>query len=119
MSPDFWAQASQSDLTTKRLRTDTGLEGTAGIAELAVFHPVSYTGTISKPNTLLMELRPQVDTVAKRLMSNQTKIANASELNKVVFRESATAPASRKFVSLFPGLGYAAGYKVGSTRDWM
>lgn len=66
--------------------------GTAGIAELAVFHPV--------------------DTVAKRLMSNQTKIANASELNKVVFRESATAPASRKFVSLFPGLGYAAGYKV-------
>lgn len=66
--------------------------GTAGIAELAVFHPV--------------------DTVAKRLMSNQTKIANATELNSVVFRETANAPFSRKFVSLFPGLGYAAGYKV-------
>lgn len=77
---------------------------------------MSHTGTISKPDALLMQLHPQVDTVAKRLMSNQTKIANASELTKVVFRESATAPASRKFVSLFPGLGYAAGYKVGFMR---
>jgi hypothetical protein len=47
-------------------------------------------------------------------MSNQTKIANATELNSVIFRETANAPFSRKFVSLFPGLGYAAGYKVGN-----
>ncbi|OTA97206.1 hypothetical protein M434DRAFT_392164 [Hypoxylon sp. CO27-5] len=66
--------------------------GSAGIAELAVFHPV--------------------DTIAKRLMSNQTKIKNASELNKVIFKEKADAPFGRKFFSLFPGLGYAAGYKV-------
>ncbi|EEY15386.1 Mitochondrial GTP/GDP carrier protein 1 [Verticillium nonalfalfae] len=66
--------------------------GSAGIAELAVFHPV--------------------DTIAKRLMSNQTKITNAAELNKVVFRDTANAAAGRKFFSLFPGLGYAAGYKV-------
>lgn len=30
---------------------------------------------------------------------------------QVVFREHATAPAGRKLMSLFPGLGYAAGYK--------
>ncbi|KAI1474144.1 mitochondrial carrier, partial [Daldinia eschscholtzii] len=66
--------------------------GSAGIAELAVFHPV--------------------DTIAKRLMSNQTKIKNSSELNKVIFKEKAEAPFGRKFFSLFPGLGYAAGYKV-------
>ncbi|RYP57484.1 hypothetical protein DL769_009446 [Monosporascus sp. CRB-8-3] len=66
--------------------------GSAGIAELAVFHPV--------------------DTIAKRLMSNQTRVASMSELNKVIFKEKATAPLGRKFFSLFPGLGYAAGYKV-------
>ncbi|KAI1493033.1 putative YHM1 [Biscogniauxia mediterranea] len=66
--------------------------GAAGISELAVFHPV--------------------DTIAKRLMSNQTRITNVSQLNTVIFKEKATAPAGRKFFSLFPGLGYAAGYKV-------
>jgi hypothetical protein len=66
--------------------------GSAGIAELMIFHPV--------------------DTIAKRLMSNQTKIAGAGQLNKVIFRDTANATVGRKFVSLFPGLGYAAGYKV-------
>ncbi|KAI0131457.1 mitochondrial carrier [Daldinia grandis] len=66
--------------------------GSAGISELAVFHPV--------------------DTIAKRLMSNQTKIKNSSELNKVIFKDKAEAAFSKKFFSLFPGLGYAAGYKV-------
>lgn len=33
-------------------------------------------------------------------------------MNKVIFKEHAGAPLGRKFVSLFPGLGYAAGYKV-------
>ncbi|RDL38420.1 Uncharacterized protein BP5553_02760 [Venustampulla echinocandica] len=66
--------------------------GSAGISELAVFHPV--------------------DTIAKRLMSNHGKITSVSQLNTVIFKEKATAPAGKKFFSLFPGLGYAAGYKV-------
>ncbi|EHK15901.1 uncharacterized protein TRIVIDRAFT_74961 [Trichoderma virens Gv29-8] len=66
--------------------------GSAGISELAIFHPV--------------------DTIAKRLMSNQTRVASASQLNQVIFKDKASAPLGRKFVSLFPGLGYAAGYKV-------
>lgn len=65
---------------------------TAGICELAVFHPV--------------------DTTAKRLMSNSTRVANLSELNKVVFREHATEGLGKRMMSLFPGLGYAAGYKI-------
>jgi hypothetical protein len=65
--------------------------GASGVAELLVFHPV--------------------DTVAKRLMSNKAK-ASTSSLNSIIFRDYATASAGRKFMSLFPGLGYAAGYKV-------
>ncbi|KDE03639.1 mitochondrial GTP/GDP carrier protein 1 [Microbotryum lychnidis-dioicae p1A1 Lamole] len=63
--------------------------GTAGIAELMLFHPV--------------------DTIAKRLMSNKTV---GLPVNEIVFKQHATAPAGAKFLSLFPGLGYAAGYKV-------
>jgi hypothetical protein len=35
-----------------------------------------------------------------------------SSLNTVIFKNAATASIPRKFLSLFPGLGYAAGYKV-------
>jgi len=66
--------------------------GSAGIAELAIFHPV--------------------DTIAKRLMSNQGKVASVSRLNEVIFKSYAHEGVFRKFRSLFPGLGYAAGYKV-------
>ena len=45
-------------------------------------------------------------------MSNETRVANLSQLNTVIFKDKASAPFGRKFVSLFPGLGYAAGYKV-------
>lgn len=65
---------------------------TAGICELAVFHPV--------------------DTTAKRLMSNSSKITSASQLNQVVFREHAQESFGKRFFTLFPGLGYAAGYKI-------
>ncbi|KND94024.1 putative mitochondrial carrier [Tolypocladium ophioglossoides CBS 100239] len=41
-----------------------------------------------------------------------SQVANASQLNQVIFKDKAGAPIGRKFVSLFPGLGYAAGYKV-------
>merc|ERR1711939_756931 len=63
--------------------------GTSGIAELIIFHPV--------------------DTVAKRLMSNKV---TGKPMMEIVFREHANARAGQKFLSLFPGLGYAAGYKV-------
>lgn len=33
-------------------------------------------------------------------------------MSQVLFRDFATAPFHRKMLSLFPGLGYAAGYKV-------
>ncbi|KAI0075844.1 mitochondrial carrier [Panus rudis PR-1116 ss-1] len=65
--------------------------GASGVAELLVFHPV--------------------DTIAKRLMSNKTKVTFSS-LGPIIFREHAAAPLGRKLLSLFPGLGYAAGYKV-------
>ena len=65
--------------------------GASGVAELLVFHPV--------------------DTVAKRLMSNKSKVSG-STLSTIIFRDAASAPLTTKFLSLFPGLGYAAGYKV-------
>ncbi|KAF2840387.1 mitochondrial carrier [Patellaria atrata CBS 101060] len=69
-----------------------GAVGCAGIAELMVFHPV--------------------DTTAKRLMSNQTRITSAAQLSAVVFKDKAAAPIGTRFFSLFPGLGYAAAYKI-------
>lgn len=45
-------------------------------------------------------------------MSNQGRIVGAAQLSRVIFKDTATAPVSTKFLSLFPGLGYAAGYKV-------
>jgi hypothetical protein len=41
------------------------------------------------------------------------KVLSASQLNQVIFKDKASAPVGKKFTSLFPGLGYAAGYKVG------
>lgn len=43
---------------------------------------------------------------------NLRQINGVTHLNQVIFKDKATAPATRKFFSLFPGLGYAAGYKV-------
>ncbi|THU92261.1 mitochondrial carrier [Dendrothele bispora CBS 962.96] len=65
--------------------------GASGVAELLVFHPV--------------------DTVAKRLMSNKGKVS-LSTISPIIFRDYASATLPRKLFSLFPGLGYAAGYKV-------
>lgn len=52
-----------------------------------------------------------VDTIAKRLMSNRSH-ASLGNLNQIIFKNAANAPVLTKFMSLFPGLGYAAGYKV-------
>lgn len=52
-----------------------------------------------------------VDTIAKRLMSNRGQVS-MSTINGIIFKNAANAPALSKFMSLFPGLGYAAGYKI-------
>jgi hypothetical protein len=74
----------------------------------------------------------QVDTISKRLMSNRANVCTIQPLhqtviqrsdrpiiqlsfqtlNAVVFRNAAEASVGGKFLSLFPGLGYAAGYKI-------
>lgn len=64
----------------------------AGICEIAVFHPV--------------------DTISKRLMSNTTKVTNLTLLNQVIFRQHAQEAFGKRIFTLFPGLGYAACYKV-------
>ncbi|KAF9947684.1 Mitochondrial GTP/GDP carrier protein 1 [Modicella reniformis] len=74
--------------------------GTSGFLELMIFHPI--------------------DTVAKRLMSNQTRLFASGEAlsvglantNKVIFKDAANAAFFKKYASLFPGLGFAAGYKI-------
>jgi hypothetical protein len=40
------------------------------------------------------------------------QIASVSQLNQVIFKDKAQVSVGNKFFSLFPGLGYAAGYKV-------
>jgi len=69
---------------------------TAGACELMLFHPV--------------------DTVTKRLMSSKTKYIEpgrtAANLNMIIFKKQAQAGMLSKAASLFPGLGFAAGYKV-------
>jgi hypothetical protein len=64
--------------------------GCAGCCELAVFHPI--------------------DTVTKRLMSNES--ASAGRLSEVVFRQHMHAGAFGKWKSLFPGIGFGAAYKI-------
>ncbi|CAG8478885.1 10087_t:CDS:2 [Ambispora gerdemannii] len=74
--------------------------GTSGILELFLFHPV--------------------DTVAKRLMTNTNKVFEkgaplsqaGQNLNAVIFKKEANSSLLQKYASLFPGLGFAACYKV-------
>ncbi|ORZ41358.1 mitochondrial carrier domain-containing protein [Catenaria anguillulae PL171] len=74
---------------------------TSGALELICFHPV--------------------DTIAKRLMSNQSvkvfgpgmSFAQSTDAaSKIIFRDAYSKPAGARYLSLFPGLGFAAGYKV-------
>ncbi|KAI1916012.1 high copy suppressor of abf2 [Ophidiomyces ophidiicola] len=97
MAPVVLAPAAGAGAAAKDIKKESATarllgSGSAGIAELLIFHPV--------------------DTTAKRLMSNQSKITSVPAFNKVVFKDFASASVLRKFTSLFPGLGYAAGYKV-------
>ncbi|CCI46516.1 unnamed protein product [Albugo candida] len=65
---------------------------TSGVLELMIFHPV--------------------DTVAKRLMTNINKVTSIHDLSNVIFRDASEKPLIQRYRSLFPGLGFAAGYKV-------
>lgn len=107
-----------------------GLIGSAGIAELLVFHPVCllmrtlfreqgmtdyligwyHRQTIdeqSRTSTLFIHRWKEENWHCMRWQAN-----TAAALNQVIFKDYATASVGRKFTSLFPGLGYAAGYKV-------
>lgn len=89
------AGAGQSDRKGWRGPTAAML---AGFMEIAVFHPF--------------------DTVSKRLMSNQQPVVaqNFSEtcarLNSVIFKGAEDTNLLGKIRHLYPGSGYAAGYKV-------
>eukprot|EP00835_Amoeboradix_gromovi_P004224 NODE_316_length_11188_cov_0.303905.p4 type:complete len:293 gc:universal NODE_316_length_11188_cov_0.303905:1816-2694(+) len=78
---------SQKDSTTSSTARVFG-SATAGIAEIFLFHPI--------------------DTIAKRLMTNKVAIP----LNQIVFRDKYQAPLIQRYKSLFPGLGFAASYKI-------
>jgi Mitochondrial carrier protein len=70
----------------------------AGFSELIVFHPV--------------------DTIAKRLMSFEKRVIQSNVsgtlavLNTIIFKSKADASVLTKYASLFPGLGFGAGYKI-------
>lgn len=70
--------------------------GTAGLLELILFHPV--------------------DTIAKRLMTNESKIFGSGEavknLNKAIFKKHAEASLLTRYGSLFPGIEFGAAYKI-------
>ncbi|KAF9112570.1 hypothetical protein BGX27_003161 [Mortierella sp. AM989] len=91
--------------TSKSKHSESGVarlcgSATSGFLELVIFHPI--------------------DTIAKRLMSNQTRLfasgqplsVGISATNKVIFKDTANAAFMKKYASLFPGLGFAAGYKI-------
>jgi len=96
MSPSAVGKSNHSESITARLLGS----GTSGALELFIFHPV--------------------DTVAKRLMSNQTNIfavgkpmsTAMNDLSAVIFRQYTVAPPLQRYISLFPGFGFAAGYKI-------
>ncbi|KAI9922316.1 hypothetical protein PsorP6_001517 [Peronosclerospora sorghi] len=63
-----------------------------GLCEIMVFHPVN--------------------TIAKRLMTNRDPVHGLAGLNQVIFRDPYEKPVLARYRSLFPGLGFAAGYNV-------
>ncbi|KAI9905920.1 hypothetical protein PsorP6_013579 [Peronosclerospora sorghi] len=63
-----------------------------GLCELMVFHPF--------------------DTIAKRLITNKDPMHSLAVLNQVIFHEAYKKPVLARYRSLFPSLGFAAGYKI-------
>ena len=64
----------------------------AGVMELVVFHPV--------------------DTIAKRLMYNKEAVSAAGGYSRIIFRDAYDKPILHRYGSLFPGVGFAAVYKI-------
>ncbi|KAI9291763.1 mitochondrial carrier [Neoconidiobolus thromboides FSU 785] len=93
-----------------------GLEASSKKSESGL---ARFCGSASSGLLELLGFHP-VDTVAKRLMSNQSSIfvkgaplsESMASLNKVVFKSAAEQSFIKKYTSLFPGLGFAAGYKI-------
>lgn len=89
--------ATRSDTSGSVLARVLG-SAVAGFSELIVFHPV--------------------DTVAKRLMSFEGRVIQSSVsetlviLNTIIFKGKAESSVLKKYASLFPGLGFGAGYKI-------
>lgn len=47
-----------------------------------------------------------------RTLTSSLYLQSTASLSTVLFREHANATLGKKALSLFPGLGYAAGYKI-------
>lgn len=82
--PDSWDQVrvdpQDESNRERRRRADGRFLGSAGIAELAIFHPVRRRrlGDASAPSSSMHALTLtllKMDTIAKRLMSNQTRVS--------------------------------------------
>ena len=71
------------------LKSKIAAGAVSGVMELCCFHPV--------------------DTVAKRLMTNKS---SGVAFNNVVFGANANAPLLSKWMSLYPGMQFATGYKI-------
>jgi hypothetical protein len=98
--------SSEGAMATSGAMTTSGVSNArilgsaiAGVSELSLFHPV--------------------DTVAKRLMSTETKLvvlsspsSTALNLNHAIFKESYNQNPFSKVGSLFPGIGFGAVYKI-------
>ncbi|KAI0561176.1 mitochondrial carrier protein [Gracilaria domingensis] len=72
----------------------------AGVVELFGFHPV---------DTVAKRLMNSPDTIRTRGVSTTMAMEGYS---RIIFREAHGAGAFRKYTSLFPGLSFAAGYKI-------
>lgn len=53
-----------------------------------------------------------LDLITGKTYSCPCQVASLSAANAVIFKDKANAALGTRFGSLFPGLGYAAGYKV-------
>jgi Mitochondrial carrier protein len=108
--------ATSAHVTTGKVGARLIGSTVAGISELILFHPV--------------------DTIAKRLMTNETRLvvagsasASVSNINQAIFRDAAGGSIPMKVGSLFPGIGFGATYKILQriykfggqpvVRDWM
>lgn len=106
----------------------------AGIAELLIFHPVRIVAGTEYCECGRADFGPsphfpgryhqqafdeQQGECENRRRQHLAPKTNRSpvqlsfqNLNAVIFKKHSDASVGRKFLSLFPGLGYAAGYKV-------